>query len=623
VNLSVRVPGDLDRSRRLGLWWAGAVVVVGIVLTIAVVGTTVAREDDRSAAEFDEASLDAERLVGGQVARHADVLWDLRAYFGTTEFVTRDDFATFLEGEQVEDRYPGTLALGFSPLVDRNDIASFERDVRADESLQPGGYPDFEVQTSSDEITVLPVTYLEPLAGNEGAFGFDVAGDPAGRAAIDAAVETGEPTAGAPLTVPDVDREGKLMMMFLALYEGGEVPDTEEARRGRFQGVVVGLFDVDAMIGDVLGEEPDVELEIFDAGDAGAAGAVPPSEETLLYDSAGELAALDPDAAPDPHNERSTIVGERRWLLFSTAGPGFSSGGSLLPWAIAFIGALLTALIAVLAFEYARERGRAAQMAEGMSGDLYRREQQLQRATEDIVRSNRDLERYATIAAHDLQEPLRSILAYSDLLHRKYEDSLNEEVRDYIDRMAQAAERMRTLVTDLLAYARLETGEHRSRNVDLNAVVQAAIADLTFQIEETGATVDAESLPTVVGNERELIGVFANLLSNALKYRSPERAPVVRISAKRGDDEWLIRVADNGIGIAPDYHLRIFELFRRLGPRDDGAGTGLGLAICARTIAQHGGRIWVESEEGRGATFAFTLPAKVTRAHRPTAETWS
>jgi signal transduction histidine kinase len=617
---------DLDPSRRLGLWWVGAVVAVGIVLTIVVVGTTVAREDDQSASEFDQAALDAEKLVGNQVSRHADLLWDLRAYFGTTDFVTREDFSTFLEGEQVSHRYPGTLALGFSPLVDRSDIASFERDVRADESLQPGGYPDFEIQTSSDEITVLPVTYLEPLAGNEGAFGFDVAGDPAGLAAIDAAVETGEPTAGAPLIIDGVESD-RVMMMFLALYEGGGVPETEETRRGRFQGVVLGLFDVDAMVGDVLGEDPDVELEIYDAGDAGAAGAVPPSEETLLYDSdadqEGGLDALDPDAAPNPHSERSTIVGERRWLLFATPGPGFSAGGSWLPWVIAFIGALLTALIAVLAFEYARERGRSAEMAEGMSGDLHRREQQLQRATADIVRSNRDLERYATIAAHDLQEPLRSILAYSDLLHRKYEDSLNEEVRDYIDRMAQAAERMRTLVTDLLAYARLETGEHRSRNVDLNSVVQAAIADLTFQIEETGATVDAASLPTVVGSERELIGVFANLLSNALKYRAPERAPVVRISAQRGDDEWVIRVADNGIGIAPDYHLRIFELFRRLGPRDDGAGTGLGLAICARTIAQHGGRIWVDSEEGRGATFAFTLPAHVSRAHRPTAETWS
>jgi light-regulated signal transduction histidine kinase (bacteriophytochrome) len=377
------------------------------------------------------------------------------------------------------------------------------------------------------------------------------------------------------------------------------------------------------MIGDALGEEPMVELEIFDAGDAGAAGAVPPSEETLLYDSDGERQATDPDAAPEPSAERATIVGERRWLLFATPGPGFDSGGSLLPWSMAFIGALLTLLIAVLVYEYARERGRSAQVAQGMTGDLHRREQQLQRATADIVRSNRDLERYATIAAHDLQEPLRSILAYSDLLHRKYGDSLSEEASDYVDRMAQAAERMRTLVTDLLAYARLETGEHRSRNVDLKSVVQAAIADLAFQIEETGAQVDAGSMPTVVGNERELIGVFSNLLSNALKYRSPDRPPVVRFSAESAGDEWLIRVADNGIGIAPDYHLRIFELFRRLGPRDDGAGTGLGLAICARTIAQHGGRIWVDSEEGRGATFSFTLPARVSRAQRPTAESWS
>jgi signal transduction histidine kinase len=141
-------------------------------------------------------------------------------------------------------------------------------------------------------------------------------------------------------------------------------------------------------------------------------------------------------------------------------------------------------------------------------------------------------------------------------------------------------------------------------------------------IDETGATIQVASLPTVMGNERELIGVFANLMSNALKYRDPSRAPVVRVSAKRVGEEYLMRVADNGIGIAPDYHLRIFELFRRLGPRDDGAGTGLGLAICARTVVQHGGRIWVESEEGQGATFLFTLPARQSVKTRPTAEDW-
>lgn len=596
-------------------------MAVGLVVTIVAVGVTLWSRDTDADREFEDAADDARALILARTESYGDLLWDLRAYFGTTDFVTREAFRTFVEGESVEARYPGTQALGFSPVVAADDARAFERDIRDDTSLVDDGYPDFEITTTGDDATLLPVTYLEPLEGNESAFGFDISGDEAGAEAVEAAVDTGEVTAGAPLLVgPD---EGRLLMTFLALYDGGEVPETEAQRADRFEGVVLGLFSVDQVLEGVLGDDPTVDVEIYDAGSASAAGSIPPSAQTVLYDGDGRLDAVDPDGAPSPHHEVLTTLGGRRWSLFFTPGPGFDSGSALPAVVIGGLGLVLTALVAALILQSARAREQAAALALDMSGDLSLRERQLQRATEDIVRSNRDLERYATIAAHDLQEPLRSILAYADLLDRKYKDSLDPEVADYIDRMGHAAERMRTLVTDLLAYARLETSDNRAERVDLDLVFRAAVDDLVFLIEETGASVRADDLPTVTGNERELIGVFSNLLSNALKYRDPSRAPVVRVTAERSGEEWLISVADNGIGIAPDYHLRIFELFRRLGPRDDSAGTGLGLAICARTIAQHGGRIWVDSDEGQGATFHFTLPIWQPRKARPTAEDWT
>lgn len=594
------------------------VAAVGVVLTIVAFAVTWTGRSNDARAAFDTATDDAEALVLARAEEYASLLWDLRAYFGTTDFVTRADFRAFVEGESVDERFPGTQALGFSPVVERSDASDFEEAIRDDTSLVDDGYPDFEIATGGDHRTLLPVTYLEPLEGNERAFGFDLSGDEAGAEAVEAAVGSGEVTAGAPLLVGG---DGRLLMTFLALYDGGGVPELEDERVDRFEGIVLGLFAVDEVMEGVLGDDPLVEVEIYDAGSASAAGTVPPSEQTVLFDGDGRLDAVDPGAAPSPNRKVLTTLGGRRWLLFFTPGPGYEPGSVVGPLVIAGLGLVLTALVTALILQSARAREQAAALALDMSGDLTLREQQLQRATEDIVRSNRDLERYATIAAHDLQEPLRSILAYSDLLDRKYKDTLDPEVADYIGRMGQAAERMRTLVTDLLAYARLETVDNRTGRVDLDTVFRAAVDDLAFLIEETGASVQASELPTVTGNERELIGVFSNLLSNALKYRDPSRPPVVRVDAERKGDEWLISVADNGIGIAPDYHLRIFELFRRLGPRDDSAGTGLGLAICARTVAQHGGRIWVESEEGQGATFYFTLPAwKPTKPQRAPAE---
>jgi light-regulated signal transduction histidine kinase (bacteriophytochrome) len=258
-----------------------------------------------------------------------------------------------------------------------------------------------------------------------------------------------------------------------------------------------------------------------------------------------------------------------------------------------------------------RTRTQAVSLAEAMTANLQQRERELRRANDDIVRSNKELERYASIAAHDLQEPLRSLLAYASVLERRYGETLEPEVLDQVKRMARAAERMRSLVVDLLAYAKADSAKRRIEWVDLNEAIRIAIDDLSVLIHETGATIRVADLPRVPGNRRELIGVFSNLLSNALKYRS-ESPPEVIVVAHERNDEWVLGVKDNGIGIDEAYHERIFELFRRLEKRSSDSGTGLGLAICARTIAQHGGRIWVESEEGRGSTFWFTLPAKAS-----------
>lgn len=282
----------------------------------------------------------------------------------------------------------------------------------------------------------------------------------------------------------------------------------------------------------------------------------------------------------------------------------FDAAATVPKIALAF-GLILTIISALLVVQGAAAEQRAVRQAAQMTSTLEEREH-------DLLQSNRELERFATIAAHDLQEPLRTILTYTDLIERKYGGEMDGQALGYLLRVAAAAQRMRTLIEDLLVFARIGQAERQFEIVDLNEVVQAALANLETLITESEGVIEVGDLPTVRGNEPGLTQLFTNLIANALKYRLANGIRV-DIAAQIRDGEWVISVADNGKGIDPVHHEKIFELFRRLETRDGAAGTGLGLAICARVVDVHGGRIWVKSTVGQGATFFFTLPLQSER----------
>jgi len=247
-------------------------------------------------------------------------------------------------------------------------------------------------------------------------------------------------------------------------------------------------------------------------------------------------------------------------------------------------------------------RGQAVRMLGATLDSTERRE-----AEEALRRTNSELEEFAYVASHDLQEPLRMVNIYAEKLVRKYADAANREARDYAEYIGQGVTRMDELIRDLLSYSRTIRADLRThRTVDLSDVVSRALAVLRPQITETSAAVDAAGLPAVCGDANQLVHVFQNLLSNSLKYRS-EQPPRIAIAAERKDRCWVISVRDNGIGFDPQYADRIFGLFKRL-YADEYPGTGLGLAICKRIIERHGGRIWAESKAHEGATFYFSLP---------------
>lgn len=240
--------------------------------------------------------------------------------------------------------------------------------------------------------------------------------------------------------------------------------------------------------------------------------------------------------------------------------------------------------------------------------EAWEAEQALKARTEALDRSNRELEQFAYVASHDLQEPLRMVTSYTQLLARRYKDKLDEDANDFIGFAVDGATRMQGLINDLLKFSRVGTRGKPFVPISLEHVLDDAMANLDVAIRESGAAITRDPLPTISGDAVQLTQLLQNLLGNAIKFRKPGAAPAIHVGARRSPEAWEISIKDDGIGIAPEYFERIFVIFQRLHDRTEYPGTGIGLAICKKITERHGGRIWVESRAGEGSVFRFIVP---------------
>jgi len=237
-------------------------------------------------------------------------------------------------------------------------------------------------------------------------------------------------------------------------------------------------------------------------------------------------------------------------------------------------------------------------------------EEDLARKVEELARSNADLEQFAYVASHDLQEPLRMVTSYTQLLAERYRGQLDEAADKYIGYASEGALRMQHLIQDLLAFSRVGRSGSTCESVDCNAVMEDATRSLTAAIQESDAMVRYDALPAVWADRPLITQVFQNLIGNAIKFRKAA-LPEIKVRAEASGADWLFSVSDNGIGIAPEYAENIFVVFQRLHARTEYPGNGIGLAICKKIVERYGGKIWVEGVAGQGSTFKFTLPAAI------------
>jgi signal transduction histidine kinase len=239
----------------------------------------------------------------------------------------------------------------------------------------------------------------------------------------------------------------------------------------------------------------------------------------------------------------------------------------------------------------------------------HKAETDLAKKVDELARSNADLEQFAYVASHDLQEPLRMVAAYTQLLSERYHGKLDETADKFIGYASEGATRMQVLIQDLLAFSRVGRKESVPVSVDCNVVMEDVRQSLAPAIEESGAVIHCATLPSVWADRTQMVQLFQNLIGNAIKFRK-QQPPEISVAAEKQDEHWLFRVSDNGIGIAPEYAENVFVVFQRLHARTEYPGNGIGLAICKKIVERCGGKIWVESQPGCGARFQFTLPLR-------------
>jgi signal transduction histidine kinase len=255
-----------------------------------------------------------------------------------------------------------------------------------------------------------------------------------------------------------------------------------------------------------------------------------------------------------------------------------------------------------------QESNRKLRHLQDVLHDLYN---DCQKTSRELQRSNTELEQFAYFVSHDLQEPLRAVVGFLAFLKQDMADALNENALEDINEAVAGTQRMQAIIQDLLTYSRVSTKGVVFKQTNMNTAVDAAIDTLYAAINECDARIITETLPTVAVDRTQMTLLFQNMIGNAIKFRGQKR-PQIHIRAQHKDNDWIFSIADNGIGIEPQYYDTVFQIFQRLHTREEYPGTGIGLAVCKRIVLRHGGRIWVESKIGEGSTFYFTIPDQGT-----------
>jgi signal transduction histidine kinase len=625
--------GLYPTSRR---WFPAAVFFTGIALTLLAAYYASRTIQLRMGARFETAALQARTTIRARFDIYETMLHGAAGFIAVEKDVARDRFQKYIERLQLVGNYPGVQGIAFAPRVSASEKDNMVAAVRQQ------GEPNFRIWPEDGHSDYFPVTYIEPQnPRNDAALGYDMFSNATRREAMLRARDTAESAASGKVSLVQEIEPAKQpgFLIYLPVYQGGIVPETVAERGAKLQGFVCCVFRAGDLFASVFADKTmGTELEIFDGTNT--------DEGNLLFRSAKRTMSALPFRRT--LEEVTTLdVSGRTWTARFFAQP--ESEQTWLVLLLILGGTLLSCAM----FYLTRAEGKARRAAERAATQLKHSELALRESEERLRHyatelEHRVAERTANLAqsiqslegvlyhvAHDLRAPLRSMASFTNILLEEYGPRFDERGHDYAQRISNAAQRMDRLVQDLLAFGRLAHTAVPVSNINLEAEVKAALQHFSEEIEGRDATVDVcAPLPPVKANAAVLNQILSNLISNALKFVRPETRPHLRICAEETTsrmesaavksskvplldaqlsalDGRFVRlwIEDNGIGIAPEYHERIFRMFERLHAAGSYPGTGIGLAIVRKGVERMGGRVGLESVEGAGCRFWLELPA--------------
>ncbi len=527
----------------------------------------------------------------------------VRGLFAASINVDRDEFSQFVNAMQMP---AGVQALEWVPKVPGGKRLAYERRARNE------GFPNFQItergetgamRRAGGRDTYFPVYFLEPFVGNESAIGFDVASNPARYRALLKARDTGQAVATKRITLAQDPGEQPGFLVFLPVYRNGSAIETQQQRRENLTGFALGVFRVGDLVEGIFNaasmENAPLDVRLLDLSAS--------DENQLLYPSSSSAPGATRAAASA--GDRFTVsenltVGGRAWqILLSPSRTDGSSPRAWQPWTVLVAGFLFTAMATL----YVRQFLSHSLAIERLVAE---QEKDLETATADLQRSNHDLEHFAYIASHDLKAPLRNIDNLAEWIEDDLGDALNGDARESMTLLRGRVTRLRHLLDDLLEFSRVGREDCQVTRVDTNSLIEE-IADLLqppmgIEIKTAG------ELPNFDTLKGPLDQVFRTLIDNAIKHH--DRATgCIEVAVVERDGFYTFSVADDGPGIDPKYHERVFQVFKTLKPRDMVEGSGIGLAIVLKQVERRGGHVrLVSSAEERGATFEFDWPKKMT-----------
>ncbi len=593
----------------------GAIACFGFALSFFLFFASYNKESQKIRAEFNRASLDRINSIKKEIDVNFEILKATHSLYLSSEFVTREEFKRFVTSAL--HRHSDIKAFEWIPKVPHDQRSNYENTALAD------GYPDFQItELNRNGETVeakkrkeyFPVYYLEPYNGNEAMLGLDLAASAIGLEALEKARDTGRIVATGRTKIEHNPGEKFGFLVFMPLYHANAVLDTVESRRNNLKGFVAAIFLFEELFEEglgLLGKEW-IDISLVDNS------AYP--EESLLYACCSRFSTEDGRFSQKKldknilHFSHMLHVADRTWTARCTSRPEFIADRmTWQSWSLLSVGLLFTFLISGYLITTLRRTVQVEQILEKLSLEANERKR-IEKKQEELIAEledkNAELERFSYTVSHDLKSPLITIKGFLGMLRRDVAEGNAHSVKTYMDRISNAADKMQQLLDELLELSRVGRLGTVREDVSLKDLAYEVMELLSGKISQKRITVNiSQDMPVVHGERSNLHVLLQNLIDNAINHIGDQPEPRIEVGVRQQGEETVCYVMDNGAGIAPRYHEKIFGLFDKLDQKSN--GTGMGLTLAKRIVDVHGGRIWVESKgTGDGCTFCFTIPLK-------------